>query len=64
MSKAAKKKTYGKSASNVLEDDNFITGNDLSSLVQSNSADYFVTAVKTPLTSAKTLPSVTYSSKK
>lgn len=61
---SGQQKTYGNSASNVIEDDNFITGNDLSLLVQSNSTDYFVAAVETPLTSSKTLPSVTYSSKK
>ena len=61
---SGQQKTYGDSASNVLEDDNFITGSDLSSLVQSNSTDYFVAEVETSLKSAKTLPALSYSSKK
>ena len=60
---SGKTKTYS-SASNILEDDNFIGGNDLSALVQSKTADYFVAEVETALTAAKALPSVTYSSKK
>ena len=57
------KKTYSNSASNVLEDDNFITDNDLSALVQSKTADYSL--VQASLIQKKNqLPSVTYSSKK
>ncbi|MBR0062302.1 MAG: hypothetical protein IJP68_12575, partial [Selenomonadaceae bacterium] len=61
---SGQQKTYDNSASNVLEDDNFITGSDLSSLVQSNSTNYSFATVETPMTSAKALPSVTFSSKK
>ena len=57
-------KAYGGSASNVLEDDNFITGNDLSSLVQSKVADYSFAEVETSLNSAKALMKLAYSGKK
>ena len=57
------KKTYGNSASNVLEDDNFITGNDLSALVQSKATDYFDVR-ESLIQKNNRLPSVTYSGKK
>ena len=58
-----KTKTYGNSASNVLEDDNFITGNDLSSIIESKAANYSV--VQSSLIQKNNqLPSVTFSSKK
>ena len=58
-----KKKTYGNSAANVLEDDNFITDNDLSSLVEEKAVDY--SFAQTTLTQENNqLPSVTFSGKK
>ena len=59
-----KTKTYGGSASNVFEDDNFITGNDLSSIVESKAVDYAFAKMETQLTAAKALQTLTYSSKK
>ena len=59
-----KPKTYVNSTANVLEDDNFITGNDLSSLVQSKAADYSFAEVETSLNSAKALMKLAYSDKK
>ena len=60
---SGKTKTYGNSTANVLEDDNFITGNDLSALVESKPADYF--AVQESLIQKNNLlPSMTLSSKK
>ena len=59
-----KTKTYSSSASNVLEDDNFITTGDLSSIVQSKAVDYSFAKMETQLTASKALQTLTYSSKK
>ena len=59
-----KTKTYGNSASNVLEDDNFITGNDLSAIVESKAVDYAFAKMETQLTASETIQTLTYSSKK
>ena len=61
---SGQQKTYGDAPSNVLEDDNFITADNLSALVQNSAIDCSFAAVETPLTSAKTLPALTYASKK
>ena len=48
----------------VEDDDNFATGNDLSSIIQSKAADYSLAEVETSLKSANALDKLTYSTKK